>query len=294
MIHSTVTEATVEKKQNLLQVSKTKIWIDHAIQKLRQKGSDRHCGVHLRVGSIGGDVHVTPVAPAGAPRILDLDAAIRVDSNCKHTVVKIAAAAGCDCAGSVLLEDGLICFDRNRDRVALQSAGQCTGTACGPVTSDTSPWDGSGEARLAGTITSCVGIRLFCGNILALCPRECSLHQATIATRVLFGAINKLLLRHAHEVARRELPSALKTASCGEGPAASTLSLVLHRSDRTPGGPVNGGTSPRFTFMLTKVGQVGLHRRIQAADVECLELFKSHVAELSCTQHSTRLVRAPV
>merc|ERR1711907_394481 len=99
MIHSTVTEATVEKKQNLLQVSKTKIWIDHAIQKLRQKGSDRHCGVHLRVGSIGGnaalvggDVHVT----AGAPRILDLDAAIRVDSYCKHTVVKIAAAARCD------------------------------------------------------------------------------------------------------------------------------------------------------------------------------------------------------
>ena len=41
------------------------------------------------------------------------------------------------------------------------------------------------------------------------------------------GAVNKLLLREAHQLGRGELPSSLSAASGGECPARSALGLIL-------------------------------------------------------------------
>jgi len=76
----------------------------------------------------------------------------------------------------------------------------------------------------------------WCGlNVL-----ESSLHESTVATAVLLGAVNELLLGERVELASGNEVSTLNGTSGGESPAGSALSLVLNWGDGTLSSPVDG------------------------------------------------------
>jgi len=118
-------------------------------------------------------------------------------------VVEIAAATRGDDATRIHLECRLVCFDGNRDRAVLESTCQGAGRfAHILVASDTTAGDGCAEAALAGAIPAGVRVRRLSGNSVRLSPAESVVHEASIASRINFVAIHKLLLRHADKVAR--------------------------------------------------------------------------------------------
>merc|ERR1712093_714975 len=72
----------------------------------------------------GGDVHEAIDTPAGAPRVLHLDATIGVHANSQHTVVEVGAASGRDDTTSVLLEGSLVSLNGHGDWGVHDGAGQ--------------------------------------------------------------------------------------------------------------------------------------------------------------------------
>merc|ERR1719235_587472 len=122
-----------------------------------------HRAGHRRVGRLlgdaalaGGNVDIAVGTPGAAPRVLHLDASITVDADSSHTVIEVAATSGSDGSALVLLEHGLVRLDGNRNRPRLDGIGQGRGAGAVLVASDSTRWDGSGEAALASSITGSV------------------------------------------------------------------------------------------------------------------------------------------
>merc|ERR550537_1183587 len=190
------------------------------------------------------DQHVSIHAPACSPAVLDLPvigATGGAETNGKDTMIQVCTAAACQDSRAVHLEGELVCFNCNRHWASVGDGIQQLGLAADVlVAGDTTLWDGCGVAALAAAITSSVWVRRLRGNAGLLVEGECIVHETSIATRVLLGAIHQLLLGERLEAARGNLPLALGTTSGGECPAGSALTLILHWSDGTLGGPVNG------------------------------------------------------
>jgi len=75
---------------------------------------------------------------------------------------------------------------------------------------------------------------------VALNILESVVHESTIASVVLLGAVNELLLGEGVKLSILDLVSTLNGTGGGESPAGSALSLVLDWGDGTLGSPVDG------------------------------------------------------
>jgi hypothetical protein len=169
------------------------------------------------------DEDVTIHAPACSPRILHLPvvlAGISSVTNCEDTVIEILAAVSGENTAAVKLEAHLVSLDGNADRAVVchgieevRLAGDVL------VTGDTTLRNGFSVAGLASAILSGVSVGRFGGDAGLLIEGECVIHQTTVATGILLGAIDQLLLAEGLQVSSGDLPLAFKTTSGRECPA---------------------------------------------------------------------------
>ncbi len=84
-------------------------------------------------------------------------------------------------------------------------------------------------------------------------------HETTSGAGALSAvdAVNELLLRELNKGVSSKEVGTLHGSSGGEGPARSTLSLVLDGSDGSLGGPVNGGREGKHLSALRSLVLVG-------------------------------------
>ena len=94
---------------------------------------------------------------------------------------------------------------------------------------------------LASAIGSTVWVACLSGHANARLILDGTSHGSTLAAVAGGGgAVNKLLLREAHQLSRgEELPSSLSAASGGKWPARSALGLILDGVDGTGSDPVD-------------------------------------------------------
>jgi len=112
-----------------------------------------------------------------------------------------------------------------------------------------------GSAESAGVWSSCsvwVG-RFGINSIILNDVLECVIHQTTITSLISFrnGAIDKVLLGQGDELTSCDFVDSFNASSGGEGPARSTLSLILNGSDGSFSSPVpvSGGFRVDFSIV---------------------------------------------
>jgi len=115
---------------------------------------------------------------------------------------------------------------------------------------------------------------------------ESLVHKSTIATLISLGsrAVNQVLLRERDERTLLDFPGSLHRSRGREGPARSTLALVLNWSNGSLGSPVDGGRRLGVDLLDGESrGKSGGGVRDAGnvhAIVACAELFAGHVREL--------------
>jgi len=141
---------------------------------------------------------------------------------------------------SVVLEGGLVSFNGNGGWSSLDGGHESRGGSSGD--------GGSGSAvvlalvvtAVAGSGLGGVGVVSFELGLIGLIPDEGTLHGTTIASlRAEVVAVNEFLFREGNKISGLDLVGTFHSSGGGEGPAGSTLSLILNWSDSSCGNPVN-------------------------------------------------------
>jgi len=280
----------------------------------RRRSGRRSRGTSLRVGSSLGDTadsgrsnislheNVSINTPSCTPRVLDnvvvfSRRGISSVTNSEDTVVKLGSARGIEDTSRVGLESGLIGFNSNRYR--LSSDGLDEGILIiGRDILESS--EGSNVVGFLGGVTlsisGSVSVVSFRVNSSVLDDvSEGVVHESSVASHVSRGlvAIDELLLREGNELSVGDEVGTLGRTGGGEGPARTTLSLVLDISDGTSSSPVN-----RVVGGLVSVHEFG-GSVLEALSIDLKaktfgsEFFPSHIREFVNTK-PVRIVLAVV
>ena len=198
------------------------------------------------VAGSGTDLDVTIVTPSSTPLILNEEELLSVlssVSDSQDTVIEGSSASRGNNTGGVVLESSLVGFDGNRDWTELKSVLKSISVVSWDIRIS---WNGTGSTVCFGVIASSI---LGLVRIVSRGSKWSSLdvfegivHPSTVATIVTVGggAINELLLGVVNKWVSSNGSSGWDTSGSGEGPAATTLSLVLNRGNFPSSNPING------------------------------------------------------
>jgi len=169
------------------------------------------------------DLNVSLGSPGGTPGVLNEEVVLaRLGSvaDSEHTVVEFGSATVGNDTVSVSLESHLIGLDGNRDwslgKGSLKLLARCV------LSHILESLDFTASLRFLVLAVSLLG-GVWVGGLLhewvSLDVFESVVHKTTIATAVLLGAVNKLLLRVGLKGSGGEEHGSLNGTSGGEGPA---------------------------------------------------------------------------
>merc|ERR1719183_1932932 len=208
-------------------------------------------------------------------------------------MVEVGSAVACEHTAGVHLEAHLVGLDGNADWAGVGHGIEEVGLVADVlVTGHTTLRNGGGVAGLARAITASVRIGILSGDSGLLVEGESVVHQTTVATRILLGAVNQLLLTEGLQIAGGDFPLALKTASGGEGPAGSALALVLDWGHCTLGGPVDARRSSLAGMLVgSHLGHVAMGWLLEA-EHGLLVLLVGHGSERAGVAESDTVLAA--
>lgn len=207
-------------------------------------------------GTVTGldESHVSLVSPAGSPRVLHdpevlVGGRVSSVSDNEGGVIEAGSAGTVEDSGFVGLESES--FGVNTDGKRLNGSSSLHGGDVVGGGGTLGNGDKSGGLSLVvGAGTSGSGVRVVALShglggsvqVVVVSPGgETSI--AGLVLEELVVAIEELLLGERGEGVSLDFPVTFEASSGGEGPARTTLSLVLDRGDGTHGSPVDGGRS---------------------------------------------------
>lgn len=197
------------------------------------------------------------VTPAGTPGVLDEEEVLSVEgsvSDGEDTVVEVGSASSGDDTTGVSLEGVLVGLNGNGDWSFSEGSLHLGDRVGWDVSESRDGTNTLGFGVSAGSSASRSGgvwvVRLehewvSSGDVL-----ESVVHESTIATVVLGGAGNELLLREGFEGSGGNGISTFDGTGGGESPAGTALSLVLDWGNGVSGSPVDGGLEVGFIEFL--------------------------------------------
>ena len=170
-----------------------------------------------------------------------------------------ATGIGVDDATGVVVEDLLIGLNSYGDDTLLDGTLEGVGRSGGNIgvvlDGDLADISQIGLARAGGTLLGGVRVLGLSGLRVLLEVLEGLVLPATIATEASLVAGNELLLREVGELAGSSEVSVLDGSGGREGPAGTTVSLVLDGVDTTLGSPVStvGGRGEVLEVLLGNI-----------------------------------------
>ena len=173
----------------------------------------------------GSDSNVTGISPAWSPGVLDEDEVLSVKgsvSDGEDTVIELGSASGGDDTGSVRLEGHLIGFDGNRDWSVGKGGFHLGGGSLLDIVESGDGTNTGGFLIVARSNSSSSGSVWVGGLELewsGFDVLESVVHESTIASRVLLGAGDELLLREGFKGSSLDGISSFNGTGGGEGPA---------------------------------------------------------------------------
>ena len=199
---------------------------------------------------LDSDLDVSVVSPGWAPGVLDKvvgSSVLDSVSDGEDTVVEgSSAGSASEDTGGVHLEGSFVGLDGNGNWLLGEGGLELLWGVLGDVSvgadSDLTLGEQVGLAGSSGAITGGVWVDGLLNHSVALSVLEGLVHKTTVAAKVLQEAVvalNELLLREGKEFSRGNEVSTLEGTGGGEGPAGSTLSLVLDWGDGSFVAPVD-------------------------------------------------------
>jgi len=229
----------------------TKIALKHQIFlhiNLHLIGSIRRFIRNTALVLVANHADVALFAPGNTPGVLDfpvvqVGSSIMAITNKEDTVVKRAAASSGQNTTLVELEGRLISLNGDRDGLGVNGGTQSVLSVSDVLVSrDHGVGLSSAGRGLASAISSSVGVSSLSAQAILHDIFEGVVHQTTVTASVTVStsAVNKLLFGERVQDTMFQEDSTLNTASGGEGPARSALSLIFHTSNSTLLRPVQG------------------------------------------------------
>lgn len=195
------------------------------------------------VGSKGTNLDETSNSPVCTPLVLNeeefLTCGICTPSNSEDTVIECGSATSSNNTSGILLESCLVGFDCNRDWSLLKSILKST---------DTIRWNVLISRDRSSSLGFRVGAASYFTNVWVVSRSlkrsglnifESSIHDTTIASIILCGAINELLLGVVNKWVACNGSSRWDTSRSGERPAGTALFLVLDCCNFSLCNPIN-------------------------------------------------------
>ena len=230
-------------------------------------------------GFLDGDSDVALLSPAGSPGVSNdvvLLSALGAVSDGGDGVVEAGSASGGgghDSTG-VVHEWGGLGVD-GHGHWSLSDGGLEGSSRVGRNLMDVGNLlvSGRGRARSGLGVVRVLGLEHHTGRFGVL---HSVFLPSTVAATASGVAVNELLLGEGEELSGLDEVMSLHGADSGEGPAGSTLSLVLHGVDGSLGSPVDGSGGE----LKDLSGLGGIEGGGSSVSEESLLLFGGHIREL--------------
>jgi len=171
----------------------------------------------------GGDVNVTLVTPGGSPRVLDVDSFLSTDitiTNTSNGVIQNSTASRSNNTRGVELEDALVSFDKEDDRLLVDGSLEGIRVSGSDVNeSRVKVLDGLSRVVLADSVLSSVRIVSLEFKTILLDVLQSLVGPASLATVVSLVTVNDLLFREVSEGMAGDLVKTFNGSNSGESPA---------------------------------------------------------------------------